>query len=328
MKIGIVGSGMIVKVALDALEKLKENIEKIAICDRKESLEIIKDLGVKSNISKIYTDYKELLKDENIDTVYLGIINSMNYEYCKKALESGKNVICEKPFTSNIRELKELIDLAKSKNLFLFEAITMIYSPNFNYLKNNLNDLGDIKLVHCNYSQYSSRYDKYLEGTVLPAFDWSMSGGSLYDINIYNIHFVVGLFGKPNAVKYHANIGFNGIDTSGILILSYDKFTAVCIGAKDSTSVNHATVQGIKGYLKVNSSVNISKSIDFYINNELTTFNGEFNENHMINEFSAFSKIIDNKDFETCYKNLRHSEIVMEILCDAKKDAGIIFSAD
>ena len=102
----------------------------------------------------------------------------------------------------------------------------------------------------------------------------------------------------------------------------------VCIGAKDSTSVNHATVQGIKGYLKVNSSVNISKSIDFYINNELTTFNGEFNENHMINEFSAFSEIIDNKDFETCYKNLRHSEIVMEILCDAKKDAGIIFSAD
>ena len=72
----------------------------------------------------------------------------------------------------------------------------------------------------------------------------------------------------------------------------------------------------------------ISKSIDFYINKELTTFNGELNENHMINEFSAFSKIIDNKDFETCYKNLRHSEIVMEILCDAKKDAGIIFSAD
>jgi len=88
--------------------------------------------------SELEEEFRKLLadkavKDENIDTVYLGIINSMHYEYCKKALESGKNVICEKPFTSNIRELKELIDLAKSKNLFLFEAITMIYSPNFNY---------------------------------------------------------------------------------------------------------------------------------------------------------------------------------------------------
>lgn len=328
MRLGLVGSGMIVKVALEALEKLKGDIEKVAICDRKESIEIVEDLAKKYQISTVYTNYDELLKDENIDTVYLGIINSMHYEYSKKALEAGKNVICEKPFTSNIRELRELINLAKTKNLFLFEAITMIYSPNFNYIKENLEKLGNIKLIQCNYSQYSSRYDKYLEGVVLPAFDLSMSGGSLYDINIYNVHFVAGLFGKPNSVKYHANIGFNGIDTSGVLMLSYDKFTAICAGAKDSTSVNHATVQGIKGYLKVNSSVNISKSIDFLINNELSTFNGETNDNHMVNEFTAFSQMINNKDYETCYKNLRHSEIVMEILCDARKDAGIVFSAD
>lgn len=328
MKLGIVGSGMIVKVALEALEKLKGNIEKIAICDRKESIEIVEDLAKKYKISTVYTNYEELLKDENIDTVYLGIINSMHYNYCKKALEAGKNVICEKPFTSNIRELRELIHLAKTKNLFLFEAITMIYSPNFNYVKENLEKLGDIKLVQCNYSQYSSRYDKYLEGVILPAFDLSMSGGSLYDINIYNVHFVVGLFGKPNSIKYHANIGFNGIDTSGVLVLSYDNFTAICVGAKDSTSVNHATVQGVKGYLKINSSVNISKSIDFLINNELSTFNGEIHDNHMINEFITFNQIIQKKDYDTCYKNLRHSEIVMEILCDARKDAGIVFSAD
>lgn len=327
MKLGIVGSGMIVKIALEGLESV-ETVEKIAICDRKESLETINELAGKYNIPQTYTDYEELLKDENVDTVYLGIINSLHYEYSKKALEAGKNVICEKPFTSNIRELKELISLAKSNNLFLFEAITMIYSPNFNYVKDNLPQLGDIRLVQCNYSQYSSRYDKYLEGVVLPAFSPSMSGGALYDINIYNIHFVAGLFGKPNSVKYHANIGFNGIDTSGILILSYDNFSAVCCGAKDSTSTNHATVQGIKGYLKINSSVNISKSVDFLLNKELTEFNGEKNKNHMINEFTAFSQMKADNDLDKCYKYLRHSEIVMEILCDARKDAGIVFSAD
>lgn len=327
MKLGIIGSGMIVNVALQALESLKE-IEKIAICDRKESKEALEELAEKHKILAVYTDYEEILKNKEIDTVYLGIINSMHYEYSKKALEAGKNVICEKPFTSNIKELRELITLAKSKNLFLFEAITMLYSPNFNYIKENLDKLGDIKLVQCNYSQYSSRYDKYLEGIVLPAFDLSMSGGSLYDINIYNVHFVTGLFGKPNQVKYYANIGFNGIDTSGVLLLTYDNFVAVCSGAKDSTSVNHATVQGIKGYLKVNSSVNISSSVELYINRELNTYNGEINKNHMINEFQAFAKMINENDFDNCYKNLKHSEIVMEILCDARKDAGIVFSAD
>ena len=141
MKLGIIGSGNIVVDCLDAVKNI-EGIELAGICVREKSIDKGKELAEKYSISKIYTDYEELLKDENIDTVYLGIINSMHYEYCKKALESGKNVICEKPFTSNIRELKELIDLAKSKNLFLFEAITMIYSPNFNYLKNNLNNLG------------------------------------------------------------------------------------------------------------------------------------------------------------------------------------------
>lgn len=327
MKLAIIGSGNIVTDALNALNKINK-IECIAICGRKESLEALNSLSEKYSIPKVYTEYNELLMDEKVETVYLGIINSLHFEYTKKALEAGKNVICEKPFTSNLKEMKILSQLAKDKGLFLFEAITMIYSPNFNYVKDNLSSLGDIKLIQCNYSQYSSRYDKYLEGVVLPAFDLAMSGGALYDINIYNIHFVVGLFGKPLSVKYQANIGFNGIDTSGILLLTYENFIAVCCGAKDSTSINHATVQGIKGYMKINSSVNISQSVDILLNKELSTYNGETNENRMINEFVAFEEIIRTKNFTKCYANLNHSEMVMEVLYQARKDAGIIFPAD
>ena len=328
MNIGIVGSGMIVKVALDALEKLKENIEKIAICDRKESLEIIKDLGMKYNISKIYTEYEKILNDKNIDTVYIGIVNNMHFEYTKKALEYGKNVVCEKPFTSTAAELKILIELAKSKNLFLFEAITMLYSPNFKYIKENLNLIGDVKLIQCNYSQYSSRYNKYLEKVVLPAFDKNMSGGALYDINIYNVHFVIGLFGRPKSIKYTANLGFNGIDTSGILILSYDVFSAVCCGAKDSESPSHATVQGIKGYIKLTSPAGVAKSVEYKVDRDAETYNGDSNKNRMINEFVAFEKMLKEKSFEECYENLNHSLIVMEVLTNARKDAGIDFPAD
>ena len=124
-----------------------------------------------------------------------------------------------------------------------------------------------VKLVQCNYSQYSSRYPDYLKGVVLPAFDPAFSGGSLFDINIYNVHFVCGLFGKPASVEYFANKGFNGIDTSGVLVMNYPEFIAVCVGAKDSQSPSHATVQGINGYIKLTSAPNTSRSVELCINN-------------------------------------------------------------
>ena len=327
MKLGIIGSGNIVVDCLDAVKNIK-GIELAGIYVREKSLDKGKELAEKYGISKIYTEYEKILNDKNIDTVYIGIVNNLHFEYTKKALEYGKNVVCEKPFTSTAEELKILIEVAKSKSLFLFEAITMLYSPNFKYIKENLSLVGDVKLIQCNYSQYSSRYNKYLEGVVLPAFDKSMSGGALYDINIYNVHFVIGLFGRPKSIKYTANLGFNGIDTSGILVLSYDGFSAVCCGAKDSESPSHATVQGIKGYIKLTSPAGVAKSVEYKVDRDIETYNGDSNKNRMINEFVAFEKMLKEKSFEECYENLNHSLIVMEVLTNARKDAGIDFPAD
>ena len=327
MKLGIIGSGNIVVDCLDAIKNI-EGIELVGIYVREKSLDKGKELAEKYGISKIYTEYEKILNDKNIDTVYIGIVNNMHFEYTKKALEYGKNVVCEKPFTSTAEELKILIEVAKSKSLFLFEAITMLYSPNFKYIKENLSLVGDVKLIQCNYSQYSSRYNKYLEGVVLPAFDKSMSGGALYDINIYNVHFVIGLFGRPKSIKYTANLGFNGIDTSGILVLSYDGFSAVCCGAKDSESPSHATVQGIKGYIKLTSPAGVAKSVEYKVDKDIEVYNGDSNKNRMINEFVAFEKMLKEKSFEECYENLNHSLIVMEVLTNARKDAGIDFPAD
>ncbi len=95
------------------------------------------------------------------------------------------------------------------------EAITNQYLKNFQGIKEAVKKIGTLKIIECNYSQYSSRYDAFKEGTILPAFNPKMGGGALMDINIYNIHLVVGLLGKPERVQYYANIE-RDIDTSGI----------------------------------------------------------------------------------------------------------------
>lgn len=327
MKIGVAGSGKIVTDALDAMKEV-EKIEVRAICGRERSMGKLERFSRDYGIPKIYTDYDMMLGDEEVEVIYVAIVNNLHFEYTKRALEAGKHVICEKPFTSNLEELRVLADLAREKKLFLFEAVTLLYSPNFKYVRDNLEIVGEIKMVQCNYSQYSSRYDKYLEGVVLPAFDISMSGGSLYDINIYNIHFTVALFGKPNKVSYNANIGFNGIDTSGAAILTYDGFTAICCGAKDSQSPGHGTIQGTKGYLKVDSPVSISESVEVFIEGKSSTHSEKTSDNRMVDEFTAFEEIFRTDNFEECYSYLKHSEIVMEVLVEARKDAGIEFPAD
>ena len=224
MKLGIIGSGMIVYDLLTFIDIIDE-IELTAILGRKESQEKIETLINKHHIKKAYYDYDELLNDDEIDTIYVALPNHLHYEYTKKALLHNKHVICEKPFTSNVNELDELIALAKQQNCLLFEAITNQYLPTFKEIKEKISEIGKISIISSNYSQYSSRYNAFKRGEILPAFDVNKSGGALMDLNVYNIHFVVGLFGAPNKVEYFANIE-KGIDTSGVAILEYPTFKA------------------------------------------------------------------------------------------------------
>lgn len=324
MKIGIIGSGVIVLEALKSIAQTPS--ECVAIWHRDVDLESAQKLQTEFKIPKLYSDLEAFLADESIDTVYVGVINSFHYLNTKKALEAGKHVICEKPFTPTGQEARELIDLAKSKNLFLFEAIMLRYVDNYDLIKETLPQLGDIKMVQCNYSQYSRRYDKYLEGVVLPAFDPKLAGGCIYDINIYNIHFTMGLFGRPQGYQYFANIGYNGIDTSGILVLDYGSFKAVCCGAKDSDSKAACSIQGNKGYINVDSMAGMVQNVSLKLNHQEPYKIGTDTDQMMVNEFKKIDEIIALKQYERCYAYLEQTFDVMDVVEKARIQAGIVFA--
>ena len=112
-------------------------------------------------------------------------------------------MILEKPFTVTYEEAKKLAELARAKGLVLFEAITNQYNANYEKVRELLPGLGDVKIVQLNFSQYSSRYEAFKQGNIAPVFDAAKAGGALMDLNVYNSHFVVGLFGEPKAVHYY-----------------------------------------------------------------------------------------------------------------------------
>lgn len=322
MNLAIFGAGKIVHEFLEMVKDIPE-INLTALLSSERSIEKNKDLIVTYDIDGVYTNEDEILKRTDVDTVYVALPNHLHYEFSKKALEAGKHVICEKPFTLTLKELEELEAIALEKDLVLIEAITNQYFANFAQLKEDLNDVGDLKIIECNYSQYSSRYDAFKEGTILPAFNPKMGGGSLMDINIYNIHLVVGLLGKPNRVEYYANIE-REIDTSGILVMEYDQTKVVCIGSKDTSAPIKSTIQGTDGSLIINGPTNTLESYTKIIG-KLTeeVIDLKVHPHRMYEEFIAFNRIINEHDMDTVREKLTHSKIVIEVAEKALEDASI-----
>lgn len=325
MKIGIVGNGMIVKEALEALKNQK--IAVTALWCRNE--EHGRPLTEKYEIPSLYTDYEAFLKDESFDTVYIGLLNSLHYEYAMKAMDAGKHVILEKPLTSNYEQAKKLVDESLEKNVMLFEAILSRYSENYQNILMHLDEIGNPKLIISNYSQYSSRYDAYREKKVLPAFDPKNAGGSLYDLNVYNVHFITGIFGAPKFAWYSANKGFNGIDTSGVLIMDYGNMKAVCTAAKDSASPSGTIIQGEDGYIVMRSRPGIVRNITLHKNkdNTDTVLDGK-EEIPMEQEFHRIAQVIENHQDGIVMGWLNHSLQTMMVLDNARKDIDLEFPGD
>ena len=199
---------MIVPTFLDAAA-LVEEMEVYAIFARRE--EVRKEFCEKYQIPVGYDSYEKMLADPKVDVIYVALPNNLHASFAKEALEAGKHVILEKPFTVTYAEAKEIAEIARKRRLYLFEAVTNQYNPNYDKMKELLPRLGDIKLVAVNFSQYSSRYDNFKKGIVSPSFDPKNAGGALMDLNVYNIHFVAGLFGKPGKVRYCPNMERGGI---------------------------------------------------------------------------------------------------------------------
>ena len=287
-------------------------------------------LAEKYQIPAIYTDLNEMLDDPMIDVVYIASPNSLHYVYAKQILNKGKHVICEKPFTSNLKQCEELFALAEEKGRFIFEAIKTIHMPNFKKIKSLLPALGTIKLVRSNFSRYSSQYENYENGIIPNCLNPDLSSGALADVGIYSVHFIVALFGMPQTLQYYPNLGPNGIDTSGIGILKYPDFVASVTCAKDSDSTLLTEIQGTKGTISVHSQP--SKVAQFTYQDTKTKQVQDLSiQQHPVSlfeELQDFVKIINNDDHLEYEALKQETYLAMKVFEELRKSAGIRYQDD
>ena len=325
MKLGILGTGSIVKELLPHLEAI--GVEKSYLFATPRSQEKAEGMVAQYHLTGAVYDYDQLLALD-IDTVYVALPNLLHYEYTKKALLHGKHVILEKPAAPRRSELEELFALAEERGLFLIEAVPMLQREGYHILRDAIAKIGKPKLATLYYCQRSSRYDSFLRGELHPVFDPKMAGGALMDLGVYDLQALVGLFGPPKGVCYHANMSQGGIDISGILNLDYGHFQAAAYAAKDCASPDQSVFMGEEGQLLVDL-----RHLDGY------TFIPRTGEKEVVRvadtrdhrlciEFQAFKRMIQEKDFAAMNRLKEISLTVSGVMEQARKQAGIAFPGD
>ena len=316
MKLGILGSGLIVRDVLPLLAAMKKEgtIETCYLFARESSVERASQLCDTWQLDGVFLDYEELLKTD-IDTVYVALPNMLHFEFTKKALECGKHAIVEKPIVLTSKELSILRETAKTHGVLLMEAMSLHFTPAYHVLRDTLPELGPVRMISFQFCQYSSRYDAFLEGHIAPAFDPACAGGALMDLNVYNLHAIIGLFGRPKSFTYQPNMQ-RGIDTSGVVTLDYGDCKAVALAAKDCQAPVHSTISGEKACLTIPMPMNQISAFTMTDRKGQLIRNIDFQEDvHRLSyEFYEFERMIREKDFARADRLLETSAIVTEIL--------------
>ena len=320
MKISIVGTGKIAEEVMRMLHKdFSEKITVTGIYARQQSVEHAIDLcQAYAPTGFVFTDYQRMLQEAEADFVYIANANHVHHEYAMQAMLAGKNVIIEKPIAVNRVQTEELIDTAIQRCVYCIPAFSLLYMPLFRKLQEVLPQIGTVRMVHCNYAQRSSRYDRYLQGELTPVFDPAMAGGTLADLNVYNLCFTIALFGPPRTIRYDCNRGFNGLDTSGTLLCHYPTSLAVLSASKDSDGLSYGCIQGEEGYIEVHGSVSILDSFTLHLKGkEPVTFKSESGCHRLSYEFNEFLALIENR--QECHIVIPYVTRIMQEIAIAQE---------
>ncbi|MGW7258916.1 Gfo/Idh/MocA family protein [Streptomyces sp. NPDC054834] len=242
---GILATGGIAAAFTADLVDLPD-AELVAVASR--SGESARAFAERFGIPRAYGDWEALAKDEDIDVVYVATPHSAHRAAAGLCLEAGRNVLCEKPFTLNLREAEELVELARGRGRFLMEAMWMYCNPLVRRLKALVDDgaIGEVRTVQADFG---------LAGPFPPAHrlrNPALGGGALLDLGVYPVSFAQLLLGEPSDVTARATLSPEGVDLQTAALLSFGggALASVHCSIVGGTSVS-ASVTGSQGRIDI-----------------------------------------------------------------------------
>lgn len=323
IKLAIIGTNWITERFLNAA-LLTEQYALSAVYSRSE--ETGRQFASKFDCEVVFTEFGELCSDESIDAVYIASPNSFHCQQAIALMNSGKHVICEKPLASNYDEVQKMFQAAEENQVVLFEAFKTDYLPNFNLIKQRMNDIAPVRKAVLNYCQYSSRYQKYLNGENPNTFNPEFSNGSAMDIGYYCVASAISLFGEPERVSATAIMLDSGVDGQGSMLFEYNGFDVVILHSKIADSAIPSEIQGEKGNLIIHALSDAEK-VEFKPRGELAQdITLPSDEQSMRYEAEFFVQLVREGKADKVSK--QRSLSTAKILTEVRKQIGLVYPAD
>jgi predicted dehydrogenase len=316
---GIMGLGKIAhKFTSDLL--LSENSVLYAVASR--DIKKAKDFGKQYHSVKYFGSYEDLAKDPNIDIVYISTPHALHFHNTMMCLKSGKSVLCEKPMGMNAQQVKEMMDEAQSRKLFLMEGLWTRFIPATEKFIELLEHkvIGDILFIRADFG-FQADFDP-----VSRVYNKELGAGSLLDIGIYPVYLSLLALGIPQNIKATARYTSTGVDAYCAMLFEFENAAKAKLESTIETDTpTEAYIYGTDGYIKMHSRFHHTEKISVF--NSDGTLKNEYKipyiGNGYLHEIEEVNACLQNGKTESPKLTHQTSIYLISILDRVRKEIGL-----
>ena len=316
----VIGTGTIVKKFRKGMSAVSD-AKVYAVCSR--DLSRAESFAKEYGIERSFGSLEDMVQDDNIDCVYIGVPHTLHKTYMETCIKNHKHVLCEKPFTINAREAREIADLAKANNVFVMEAMWTKYLPVIQKVKEYIDTgvIGELSGIEASFGFFTET-------------DINLGGGALLDVGVYPLSLAIYMTGKlPSKVSSSASLGDTGVDEINHMELAfstdYGEVKAKLASALKENQGADAIITGTKGRIVLPDFFQADKAYIYDLEDNLVeTISVPHLSNGYEYEAIEVQNCIRSGKLESDIHTLDDTLTIFDIADAMRREWGLIYPAD
>ena len=320
---GIFGTGNIARAFANGL---KDTPDAVLAGVASRSVDSARAFGSEFGSPAAYGSYQALADAQDIDIIYIGTPHPMHAENALLALNGGKAVLCEKPFTINRREAEQVVALAREKKLFLMEAMWTRFMPALAEVRRIIasGEIGTVNQVHADFGFAATQDPAHRVN------NRELGGGALLDLGIYPLSIAHALMGPVASVQAQAQIGETGVDVqTGFTLKHKNGAMSVCSCSLRARTPAELTVSGTLGNVRMNSMFHLARSVTVKLADGTTrTVDTPFIGNGYVHEAIEAGRCLREGLTESPGMTLDDTLALMGLMDTIREQIGLKYPAD
>jgi predicted dehydrogenase len=278
--------------------------------------------GDKFGVATRYGSYEDLAADPAVDVVYVATPHSRHEQDTLMFVEAGKHVLCEKPFALNARQAQRMVDAARTRGVFLMEAMWTRFLPAYRALGDVLAEhrIGDVMVVE---ADFGFRLPVMAEHRL---YDASLGGGALLDLGVYPVQLCSLVLGTPDRVVADGSIGVTGVDEQIAAVLHHADGSLGVLKAAIRASLScTARISGSEGWIELPAFMHCPDTITVGTMHGVERVDAAFEGDGLRFQVGEVHRCITGERAESAVMPLDETLSVMATLDALRAQVGVVY---